>query len=131
MNNQRRKQINSLIDDLDRIKREIDELAADEQTGDVEKESLADKEENWSSRLDDIRTEIESIKDDEQEYFDNMPEGLQSGERGTQAEDTVNALDFAEDHLDELVGVEETGTLVRMFHEKYDDISANLEEASS
>lgn len=36
---------------------------------------------------------LESIRDDEQDYFDNMPEGLQAGERGEKAENAISALD--------------------------------------
>lgn len=37
---------------------------------------------------------------DEQEYFDNMPEGLQSGDKGQQAETAAGALQEAVDEID-------------------------------
>ena len=38
---------------------------------------------------------IEQARDDEREYFDNMPESFQEGDRGQQAEAVVDALDDA------------------------------------
>lgn len=34
--------------------------------------------------LEEIKSELESMKNDEEEKFDNMPEGLQESERGEQ-----------------------------------------------
>lgn len=43
-------------------------------------------------RLDDIIGEVETLKDEEQDYLDNMPENMQQGEKGSQAETAVEAL---------------------------------------
>jgi predicted nucleic acid-binding Zn-ribbon protein len=40
-----------------------------------------------------IATEIESERDDEQDKFDNMPEGLQAGERGQAIEQAISTLE--------------------------------------
>jgi hypothetical protein len=37
-------------------------------------------------KLEDAKNDIEQARDDEQEYFDNMPESMQSGEKGSRAE---------------------------------------------
>lgn len=42
-----------------------------------------------------IRDELESIKDEEQEYYDNMPESFQQGERGQRAEEVIQYLETA------------------------------------
>lgn len=34
------------------------------------------------AQLDNVRAELEAIRDEEQDAFDNMPEGLQQSERG-------------------------------------------------
>jgi hypothetical protein len=47
-----------------------------------------------------IKEELESIIEEEQEYYDNMPESLQQGERGTASEDALTALREASDTLD-------------------------------
>lgn len=38
---------------------------------------------------------LEAIRDDEQEYFDNMPESLQGSARGEAAEDAISNLEDA------------------------------------
>lgn len=40
-----------------------------------------------------LSTEIETLRDEEQEYLDNMPESMQSGEKGEKAEGNVTCLD--------------------------------------
>lgn len=47
--------------------------------------------------LDGIASNIEALRDEEQEYLDNMPENLQTSERGTAAEQAVSQLDTAAD----------------------------------
>lgn len=53
--------------------------------------------------LEDIRFEIENVKDEEQEYSDNMPENLHVSERGVSAESAVDALEQAHDALYDLL----------------------------
>lgn len=48
---------------------------------------------------------IEEVRDEEQEAFDNMPEGLQSGERGDRAQEVISNLDQL---IDELQATEST-----------------------
>jgi hypothetical protein len=42
---------------------------------------------------------LEDVGTEEQDYFDNMPESLQSGEKGIKAEDAAYALQEATDLL--------------------------------
>lgn len=69
----------------------------------------------------DILSEIEGIvetaKSEEQEYKDNMPEGLQQGEKGEKADAAIDALESAYSNLetiaselDEFEGYIETAT---------------------
>jgi len=44
---------------------------------------------------------IESAKDGEREYADNMPENMKSGERGEQAESAADALEEAFDAMEQ------------------------------
>lgn len=46
-------------------------------------------------KLQDIEEEIQAILDEEQDYFDNMPESLQGGEKGSAAEGAINDLESA------------------------------------
>ena len=41
------------------------------------------------------KTILESVRDDEQSAFDNMPEGLQQGERGQAMEESITDLEGA------------------------------------
>lgn len=47
---------------------------------------------------------IEEVKDGEQEAFDNMPENLQSGEKGQTLEENVATLESAVDNLNSAEG---------------------------
>lgn len=58
-------------------------------------------------RIDNVQTEIyeimealESLKDEEQEYLDNIPENLQGSERYDRAEQAVDSLEQAHDTLE-------------------------------
>lgn len=48
----------------------------------------------------DLKAQVETIRDNEQEKLDNMPEGLQSGEPGNKLEEVINHLDSAVDALE-------------------------------
>lgn len=51
----------------------------------------------------DAKEKLESIRDEEQEYYDYMPENFQLGEKGEAAVDAVSCLDYAIDQLDEVI----------------------------
>lgn len=53
--------------------------------------------------FEDVKEAIENARDDEQEYFDNMPEALQGGDKGQAAEQTVSNLDDLVNSLDEFL----------------------------
>lgn len=61
-------------------------------------------------RLEAAKSDLEMIRDEEQDAFDNMPEGLQGSERGETMEEAIGHLDEAvesvEEALDELGEVE-------------------------
>jgi hypothetical protein len=61
--------------------------------------------------LDELQSDLQTIRDDEQEAFDNMPESLQQGERGQASEAAINALQEAIDMLDGFSIEELTGHL--------------------
>lgn len=58
-----------------------------------------------------IKSDIETVRDEEQEYFDNMPDSLQSGDKGTTAEEAINNLEEAMNMLD-MVDMEELHTFL-------------------
>jgi hypothetical protein len=59
--------------------------------------------------LEAVKERVESILDAEREYFENMPESFQMGDKGNAAEEAVSELEYA-------VGA-------------FDEITANLENA--
>lgn len=52
--------------------------------------------------IDEAKTLLETCRDDEQEYFDNMPESFQSGEKGELAQTAIDLLDEAISGLEEV-----------------------------
>lgn len=56
---------------------------------------LSEKISDIIALLDTHKSDIESQRDDEQEYIDCMPENLQSSERYSTAEQAVSSLDDA------------------------------------
>lgn len=55
------------------------------------------------NKLDEIKSEIESVKDDEQGYLDNMPDSFRDGEKGEAASAAIDQLDDAVNNLDSAV----------------------------
>jgi formiminotetrahydrofolate cyclodeaminase len=55
------------------------------------------------SDLEEIRSRIETVKDEEQDAFDNMPESLQEGERGEKMQQALDNLDTADGAFDDLM----------------------------
>jgi hypothetical protein len=47
------------------------------------------------SIVEDLISELQNIRDEEQEKYDNMPEGLQSGDKGEAIQQAVDNLDSA------------------------------------
>ena len=57
----------------------------------------------YISTLEDIKDKLESMMDDEQDKFDNMPEGLQESERGEAMQEAIEQLETACENLDEVI----------------------------
>lgn len=80
MNNQRRKQLADLIGQL---------------------KALEPAVANLREALDAIKDNLETLKDEEQEAYDNLPESLRESERGEKAQYSVDKLDEAFNALDD------------------------------
>lgn len=80
MNKERRKQIADLISRLRELT--IPDLEA------------------LKTEMDEIHDGIDEVKEQEQEYFDNMPESLQGGDKGSVAEAAIQALEEAGEALE-------------------------------
>ncbi len=53
--------------------------------------------------LDEARAIIEDCRDEEQDYFDNIPENMQDGERAQISEAAIECMDTAIDSLEEVI----------------------------
>ena len=51
-----------------------------------------------------LKMELNKIYNQEQDSFDNLPEGLQQTNNGLESEEAIDNLDEAMDHLDEAIG---------------------------
>jgi hypothetical protein len=75
-------------------------------------------------RAKEIKNEIRDIQLDEQIAFDNMPEGLQSSERGETSEESIDLMDTAIDMIDEFL----SDKMERPYEEFIDYLSETLED---
>lgn len=75
MNNTRRKRINELKTQIDFV----------------------------NSTLKEVNKKLSSILNEEQDAFDNMPEGLQSSYKGMCSEDSIDSMEEASEKLDEII----------------------------
>lgn len=119
MNAEGRKRLDGLI-------KRIEEAAIDRAIIDELLLMATESLEQYKETFADIATEIEEIKDEEQEKYDNMPEGLQQGDRGQAIETAISALDSAYDacrEFDELEGF--------MLAIDADEIITQLDEAKA
>ena len=50
-----------------------------------------------AAKSQDLLDALEHIRDDEQEYLDNMPEGIKDGDKGDKSQEAIDNLDSAVD----------------------------------
>ena len=55
------------------------------------------------TELKQLSSELSSILNEEQDTFDNIPEGLQSSYRGMCSEDAIDSMEEVSDKLDEVI----------------------------
>lgn len=53
--------------------------------------------------LENLASDVRAVAEEEQEYYDNMPESLQGGEKGEAAEAAAQCLEDAAGELEEIV----------------------------
>ena len=56
-----------------------------------------------NSTLKEVSKRLSSILSEEQDAFDNMPEGLQSSYRGMCSEDAIDSMEEASEKLNEVI----------------------------
>lgn len=67
-----------------------------------------------SELLSEAKEIVETAKDEEREYYDNMPKSLQGGDKGQTADQAANDLEEANDAIDQF---------------DLDDVISKIEEA--
>lgn len=55
------------------------------------------------NKIEELKIDIETIKDEEQEAYDNMPEGLQCSQMCENMESAISSLEYAYDSLDDAI----------------------------
>ncbi|AXH69003.1 hypothetical protein SCHNAPSIDEE_53 [Microbacterium phage Schnapsidee] len=65
-------------------------------------QALISKLEDLKTLKDEIESGLETVRDEEQEYYDNMPEGLQQSDRGYKAEEAASNLTEALGQLQDI-----------------------------
>ena len=53
--------------------------------------------------LENAKYEIESVRDEEQDCFDNLPEGIQYSERGDEMEENISTMEDALSNIDDAI----------------------------
>lgn len=60
--------------------------------------------EELSTKLSECKEEADALQEEEQEYYDNMPENMQGGEKGETAQSAIDAMQEASDNIDAAIG---------------------------
>jgi chaperonin cofactor prefoldin len=59
----------------------------------------------WLEDMENIKSELETICSDEQDYFDNMPENLQGSQRGCDSEEAIDQMNEAVSSLEDAISI--------------------------
>lgn len=116
MNNQRRRLLESLQDDLTALKPILEGII------DFDKLKAA------QSKLEDVHANLEQAKDEEQDAYDNMTPGLQQSERGELMQQAIQRMESALTCLENLKESFETLDNYS-FNDEVDEAFSNLEDA--
>lgn len=65
------------------------------------RDALTEFMNSYSEAKDKLVEKLESVRDEEQEAYDNLPESLQYGEKGESMEECISAIEDAISELEE------------------------------
>ena len=65
------------------------------------------KADAWITQGEELKSRLENICSDEQDYFDNMPENLQGSMRGSDAEEAIDAMNEAIESMENAIDAAE------------------------
>lgn len=112
MNKERRKAIGEKREAIDKIKGELEDR-------------LNELNAEFQGKLEGVKSEIEVIRDEEQEYYDNMPESFQNGEKGQASQSAIDALEEVIGNMEDF-DLDATNIVEDM---NFGDITGRLEDA--
>lgn len=78
-------------------------------------ESRSDRLAIAVSDMENAKTEVESLKDELQNWHDNLPENLQSGSKADELDESISALEEVEQELDSAISSAEGVSFPGMF----------------
>jgi len=55
------------------------------------------------SELETLKERLEALQQEEQDYYDNMPESFQGGEKGDKAQEHIDAIEYCANTLDDVI----------------------------
>jgi chromosome segregation ATPase len=113
MNKTRRAALSKLANDCDTLITHID---------DSEDSAKAD-EGFWpdvAGQVEDLKNQAEDLKSEEEEYYENMPQSFQDGEKGENAQGAIDEMNTAIEALEEIDTSDEEGR---------DNVTERLESA--
>lgn len=58
---------------------------------------------NIIQSLEELKEQITNVKNEEQDYFDNIPENLQMSERAENSQNAISELENSECSIDEII----------------------------
>lgn len=54
-------------------------------------------------KVEEVKCSIQTLKAEEEDAYENLPEPLQESEKGDRMQDAIDSLDNAEDSIDEVI----------------------------
>lgn len=63
------------------------------------------------AEIEEMKTRIEVLKEEEDDYYQNMPESFQQGDKGQAAEIAIENIESAIDSIDEAINALEEATI--------------------
>jgi len=91
---------------VDKLVKSLEEMKKGEVTVSVREDnpptSRSARFEAAQSQVTDAASEIESLRDELQEWYDNLPENFQNGDKGEQLQSAIDELETLHDSLDEV-----------------------------
>lgn len=88
---------------------------------------LAEQFETGLIEADDLKGELESIREEEDEYRENMPENMQQSERYYTSEEASDNINSAIDAIDDLSDIEDAEEL----EDKKETITSSIRDAAA